>query len=434
MRKSATGSSAMRSTPRWRHAKLEPAPAPTAAGTQPVSGKRLRLYGLDMARALAVIGMVAVHFRPYDSNDGVAGAVLNLGHGRASILFMILAGIGAALLLRPSLRAAKNNAGNTRSGRVYSLRFLWRAVLLLLGGLALQMLDHGVSVILQTYGVLFLIAPLLLRLPQRHLLTSAVGFVLIGPVALVLIHYAMGSGLFEVDLPAFGDTPLEILTALLVTGRYPLMTWMAPFLLGLWLGRGNLTDHRVQLRMVLTGGVLALLGVAGTSALASVAVAPAPLGLNQLASGLAHSNMPLWLIESIGTALLIIGTVLLAERALRTSKPGLRLAAPLITFGQLALSLYVAHLLLIAGVLRPMESPQNSWEGLGLVVGFVLTGLGATLLWQRYFRHGPLESLLRLPEALSARRSIGRQGRTGPLPTTEPVPISGASEKETNHR
>jgi peptidoglycan/LPS O-acetylase OafA/YrhL len=58
-----------------------------------------RVRGIDVARALAVVGMVMVHIGPVRmEGSGLVGAAYRLPHGRASILFVVVAGIGVSLL------------------------------------------------------------------------------------------------------------------------------------------------------------------------------------------------------------------------------------------------------------------------------------------------------------------------------------------------
>jgi uncharacterized membrane protein len=56
-----------------------------------------RVAGIDAARAAAVVGMVMVHVGPTGQSD-IAGRLYALPHGRASVLFVLLAGVGVSLL------------------------------------------------------------------------------------------------------------------------------------------------------------------------------------------------------------------------------------------------------------------------------------------------------------------------------------------------
>jgi hypothetical protein len=57
---------------------------------------------VDLARAVAIIGMVMVHFREpvQDSTAGIAEVLYSLTRGRASILFVVLAAVAITLTRR----------------------------------------------------------------------------------------------------------------------------------------------------------------------------------------------------------------------------------------------------------------------------------------------------------------------------------------------
>jgi hypothetical protein len=57
---------------------------------------------VDLARAVAIIGMVIVHFREpvQDSTAGIAEVLYSLTRGRASILFVVLAAVAITLTRR----------------------------------------------------------------------------------------------------------------------------------------------------------------------------------------------------------------------------------------------------------------------------------------------------------------------------------------------
>jgi len=109
--------------------------------------------------------MVIIHFGPNPIPDTAFGNLYEVPHGRASVLFVLLAGVGVPLLA----------AGRSDDGRRWQARgrLLFRAALLLPLGLWLQGLDHGVLVILQYYAVYFLLAALVLALPDLWLLLAA---------------------------------------------------------------------------------------------------------------------------------------------------------------------------------------------------------------------------------------------------------------------
>lgn len=352
-------------------------------GAERPSRSSSRLLAVDIARAAALLGMVVVNVGPLEGT-GPAAWVILAAHGRASILFVLLAGLGVGLLL-----------GSGRPRATASL--LVRGVVLLVGGLALQLLDHEVNVILPMYAALFLVAILVVRVPDRVLLGVAIGGVVLGPTIWTL---AQAGGEFALTAPTLADPPSTVLAAVLLTGPYPLVTWTAPFLLGMWLGKKNLTDPRLQRRMLVVGTGLTIGPMVLAGALAALGVmADDRLELARFAIATAHSQMPLWLLTATGSALVVLAAALLLAPRLT----GSRLAWAFATLGRASLTAYVAHLFVIAFLVRP--GPTTAAAGLGISVAFAVGVLIATSLWARRFPRGPLEELLRAPERLLGRRS-----------------------------
>src|SRR5918998_5475932 len=126
---------------------------------------RRRLRGVDTARAVAVLGMVMVHFGPFPAPDTALGNLYGLSHGRASVLFARLAGVGVALL-------TAGRSGGRTSLTLARGRLVLRGALLLRLGLWLQDFEHGALVILQYYGIYFVFVAFVLTLPDRWLLAG----------------------------------------------------------------------------------------------------------------------------------------------------------------------------------------------------------------------------------------------------------------------
>ena len=111
-----------------------------------------RLVGVDVARCLALLGMVSTHVLASHDPDGSLTARQWLAGGRASALFAVLAGVSLALMT-----GRRTPVQGTERGR-RSLALATRAVLVATIGLALGGLETGIAVILTYYGVLFLMA------------------------------------------------------------------------------------------------------------------------------------------------------------------------------------------------------------------------------------------------------------------------------------
>jgi len=344
-----------------------------------------RIRGIDAARALAIIGMVMVHFGP---TQPVGGDPLYrlyvLSHGRASILFVVLAGVGVTLLA---------GDGAPRRRRTATAKLLYRAALLLPLGLALQELDTNVLVILQYYALYFVVAAAAVRMGDRVLLALAVLVVVGGPVAYLALGMSR-PGWFAVGGPAaWTDGPAQITRDLLLTGSYPLLTWSGPVLFGVWLGRRDLRAAAVRWRL-LAGGVVGAVVIYGTSTLLVAATGGPARGASwgRLMVAEAHSQMPPWLAGATAVATAVLAVCLLVVDRLP------RLTWPLVALGQLALTVYVGHLLVLAAAPELLQR-DTAAQAVRTVLGFTAVTAALCVAWRAVASRGPLEAVLRLPWA-----------------------------------
>lgn len=336
-----------------------------------------RLLALDVARALAIFGMIVVNVGPYTS-DGAASLLIRALNGRASMLFVVLAGVGVTILARRAVHHGLDRRST----------LLWRGLLLLALGLVLQMLNHDVNVILATYAALFFVAAFTVALPTRWLVGIALASAFLGPVIWIAVRKATN---FQIEAAELGDTPWELVAAIAVSGPYPLIVWIAPFFLGVWLGRQPLGNAVVQ-RWLICWGALAGFGAFAVSQIL-VRIFGHPdqsvVAWDRLVSSFGHSQMPLWVISSSGTAALTIGLLLWI-----TPRLG-RWINALVRVGQMPLTAYTAHLIIIAWIVRP--APQNTLSGLLISVAIFAGVVVFAVVWKARFRYGPLEVLMRTP-------------------------------------
>jgi len=383
-----------------------------------------RLTGIDVARALALFGMMATHvLSGAASEQGVGEAVHQVVGGRAAALFAVLAGTGLALA------GGGHRPDPLRISRLRRTTAV-RAVCLLGIGLTLGLLDTPVAIILAYYGLLFLCAIAFLGLGFRAAATGAAGCAVLAPV----LSYWLRGGLGLEERPgsnlswsSLGD-PVQVGRHLLLTGYYPVLTWTAYLFAGLALGRLALRDGRVCAAVAATGA-----GLAAGAWLLSVWAVRAAGGFDHLVTSdllsrythdgrtpndsfyctgpvndpwwllvrVAHSGSITDLVHTIGTSLLVIGLTLLCVRALQRSaaRVGVRMLA---AAGSMTLTLYCLHAVAVG---------FNAGAGSGLIVPawpyLVLNVVGAVilaLLWGAPERRGPIEELI----ASTARAASSR--------------------------
>lgn len=384
-----------------------------------------RLVGLDVARCLALIGMVSAHVLPSRGPGGDITVVHSVVAGRSAALFAVLAGVSLAFMT--GRRAPVH--GRERLAR--SAGIAVRALVIAAIGLALGALHSGLAVILTYYGLLFLLGLPFVGLGARALLVLATVWAVAVPVLSHLLRPALPRFSYaNPDLAGLAD-PVRLLGELTVTGYYPVLPWLAYLLAGAGLGRLDLTRRRTQVITAVSGAALAagitfLSGLLTSSdrvvrALLLTDERDATSGselLDQIATGMhgntprdgrwewllvvaPHSSTPFDLLATIGTSLLVIGSCLLMVGALDSAWT--RRVAVLFGAGTMTLSLYTLHVVMRTPWVPPSEVPGSyGWYVLVLLAigaGFVLAG-----------RRGPLETIV---AALSARTAaLVRPGST----------------------
>ncbi len=350
--------------------------------------------GLDAARGLALIGLMALQILPGHHALTPAPAWPHLLLSEASAaLFILLAGVGLAL----------------GSGGRFPHRGRWlaadrvglavRAVLIAVVGLGLGALmpgDAPADNLLICCGVLFVLAIPFLRLSATALFVCAAVLWMVGPLLV--------QGVTDV-LPAPADVPAEpggTVSRLLVTGTYPALPYLSCLLAGLGVGRMNLRDTGIQVRLLAAGaGLIVLARTAdpfGPYVFGGHGRVPTTgrTGADELAEVLVRGPDPwpvdgVWAIAAgLGVALLVLGGCLLISR--RSGAWSLRLSA----VGAMGLSVYTAHLVALSVDVR-----------YDLPVIWSLVHLGAAVLlavgWHRARGQGPLE------RALDAGGDAGRR-------------------------
>lgn len=359
-----------------------------------------RIVGVDTARGIAVLGMVTAHVGPDDDwRTTPPGGWSQLADGRPSALFVLLAGVGLALL-----SGGDRPVDGTRLVQA-RLRVLVRAVLLVVLGTALVLLGTPVVVILVVYAGLFAAGAAVLRMPRWGLVTSAVVVALVGPVL----------RLWLVDHVAIVDErPLDLPTVLL-GHYYPAVVWFAYVLVGLAVGRSDLRTPRTHGWLALWGAALVLAGHGGAWFVRQL------LGREtELTTTEPHSSTLFEVAGNVGTGLLVLAAAL----AIGVRWP--RALAPVTATGALALTAYTGQLVALAAL-----GPETVWvTSTGTWVAFLLVTVALCWLWHATLGRGPLESLLHVvsvraadvaPDTLPPRRDTPTTDAPTPVGTAPPA-------------
>ncbi len=368
-----------------------------------ISAAGSRLLGVDAARGVALLGMMAVHVIPAITDDGGFSASRLIAGGRSSALFAVLAGISLALV-----------AGGRTPPTGRRLRAAWlgvgvRALVIFVIGLALGAFDSGVAVILAYYGLLFLVAIPFLGLSARALLPLAAVWAIAAP--LISHAWRIGEPGGSYENPSFESlsAPGELLRELVFTGYYPVFPWIAYVLAGLGIGRLALSSQRVAGTLLGGGAVLAvsawvtswaILRNGGEEHLVEAGLGTHPASPLNFAGNVLttsfygttpdtswwwltvaspHTGTPFDLLHTIGTSVAVLGLLLLLAPRIGV------ILRPLAAVGSMTFTLYTLHVVLLATVL-PGDS-DNAYL-IHIAVAFIIA-----VPWWAFIGRGPLEKL-----------------------------------------
>ncbi|GAB3252798.1 heparan-alpha-glucosaminide N-acetyltransferase domain-containing protein [Arthrobacter pigmenti] len=384
---------------------------------------RGRLIGIDAARGLALVGLMAIHVLPSEI-EGTDDPTLtwNLFSGHSAALFALLAGVGLALSSggqrpHPGRRMAGNRLGlAVRAGLI--------GIIALVVAAFMPQNDPPAYGILLYYSVFFLLAIPFLHLRPRTLFFSAALFGIASPILLQRVGPALPEwSSFNPTLGHIFSEPAAVASQLLLTGSYPALAYMCYILAGLGIGRLDLRKNSILVWIAGTGAALAILANAASSILlyaadgyerllATSGTTRASLdhaivwGLGAipdtsgwwLAIATPHMNTPLSIAQSLGLGLMVTALLILAGR-----KSG-RWLTPLAAMGAMTLTLYSTHLLALSAEVHYEE--QVVWFFVHLTVAVVFG-----LVWSRRLGQGPLER----PVSAAARnfRQIVDDGSAG---------------------
>lgn len=358
------------------------------------TGALSRIAGYDIARALAVLGMILVNFRylmeAEDNGPALLVRITGWLDGRPAAAFAVLAGVSLSLLQR-------RRAADRRPEAVHRLRItIWkRALFLFLVGLVF--LQIWPPDILHFYGIYFALAAFFVSASDRVLWNFSGLALAVATVLLIAFETLAGEGWVDIDDPAFW-TPLGLLRNAFIDGYYPVFPWMGFILIGMWLGRRNLAEAGRRRRLALVGAVVFVLAESGARLIQYFAemhtfVTDIPMIGYFFEAYPFPPTVVYFLSAGSGAVLVIAASLIVAEnRAL------LRWTAPLQAVGRMALSVYVLHIvagfLLLIGTGR-LNAENSLIFACATAAACCLMALLACRFWLKRFKRGPLEALMR---------------------------------------
>jgi uncharacterized protein len=351
-----------------------------------------RIIGFDLARAYAILGMFIVNFNMVFGSykdQSVIGQFISLFSGNSSTVFVILAGMGIALMTNRSEYSIieKNKLRST---------ILKRAVFLFIIGLLLSIIWS--SDILHFYGCYMIIVSFLLFSEKKYFLFFAFLSVLIFHILIFVIPYETG---WNFDKFLYKDfyTINGFIRNTLYNGWNSVFPWIGYFLLGMYLGRLNWTDFKIQLKMFLIGLTLYL-------TITIIQFISHHITISEdfylfINADYLPPFLP-FILSTSGFGLMIISGFMYLGSKVGESQ----LAKDFAKTGQMTLTHYVSHVtlgMILFSILKnkslsenvTMLQPSKPIFILLFSITYFVFSYWFSKLWIRHFKNGPLETIMR---------------------------------------
>ncbi|MCI5057768.1 MAG: DUF418 domain-containing protein [Flavobacteriales bacterium] len=354
--------------------------------------KSKRIIGFDLARGLAIVGMIMVNFKVVMSepSGNIYYRIMDALSGKAAALFVILAGLGMTLMFQSAKRKKSKDAI-----RKVKIDLLKRAAFLFVIGLSYYFIWP--ADILHYYGIYLSIGVLLLSVNRKWLLLISGILIFIYPVLLMVFDYEAGWIIERFEYTDF-FTLNGFFRNLFFNGFHPVIPWLAFLATGIWVGRIDFSNRSVLKKT-------AIISIAIFIATKFISMALLSIGPEMLE--MTHDDMmamfstepmppnPFYMISASSLAIFVIcASVYLSDIFSNTL-----MVNSLVSYGRLALSNYFFHVIIGMGVLaiafNDFETPLSSRFIFWYALAYNLVFIVFSHLWLKKFKRGPIEILMR---------------------------------------
>lgn len=352
-----------------------------------------RIEGLDFARALALFGMFIVNFTALTAANGKGSAGLiafmDLFEGRASALFVLLAGIGTTLMTKKALESNDQSLLKAKQKTIQK-----RALFLFITGLILYTIGWTGD-ILHYYAIYMLLAAMLLKYSYKIIIVIITLVLIVTEYIQLNFDYLKGwnSQALFIEYEDFWSIS-GFFRHLFYNGYHPIFPWVCFFLIGLLIGRLHLrkNSHRMAL---LVGSVLLLL----STELASkwlIKIAQTVIDYESaefiFQTGPVPPNVFYILSNAASAILIIVLAIYLCEKCAQS-----KLKDVLVTTGQMSFTHYVSHIFIGIILLVALNKIENGTLLFTLIfsISFFIASMIFSSAWHKKFSRGPVEMLMR---------------------------------------
>ncbi|WP_155592967.1 DUF418 domain-containing protein [Lysinibacillus cavernae] len=352
-----------------------------------------RIEGLDFARALAMLGMFIVNFGVITGSTANGSKWLihlqSLFEGRASAVFVMLAGIGIAFMTRQS-RETKDPLLIQQNKLT-----LWkRSLFLFVLGMVLYAVGWTGD-ILHYYGVYMFLAAFLIGKSKKTMLFVISVILILSQWLQIQFNYLTGWHPKNILLEYLDFWSAQgFMRNLVFNGYHPVFPWICFFLIGMMIGDLDIRNRVVRKKLIATGFLLLTV----TEIFSKVIIKgmtqhylDVESALYLFDTGPIPPNMMYVLSNTASAIIVIVCSMYLVETC---QNKGIE---AMIKTGQMSLTHYVGHVFIGIGILFAVNKMENQplvfsmLYAFGYFIGCVLF----SVWWRANHKRGPLEIVLR---------------------------------------
>ncbi|PKV51668.1 putative membrane protein YeiB [Aquimarina sp. MAR_2010_214] len=351
-----------------------------------------RIIGIDVARALAIFGMIIVNFKMAFGNHGTPflNTILGILDGKAAATFVVLAGVGISLMTKGALH--RNNADELNRNKY---KLLKRALFLFLIGISYSTIWQ--ADILHFYGIYILLAIFLIKSNPKTLLSIAIGMIILYPILMILWDYDNGWDYIKMTYTNLW-TVKGFFKNLFFNGFHPVIPWSAFMIIGMWFGKMELSNTTIVIK-ALWGSLTIFITV---QILSYFSILFFSMGNQEMITELTPilgtdpmPPLPLYMISGSSLAIFLISSCILISKKYENTT----FIHTLKSTGQLALTFYIAHVIIGMGVIE-LVSPIKMGEftvdfSFLYALLFIIVCLIFSVISKKHTKYGPIEWIMR---------------------------------------
>jgi uncharacterized protein len=352
-----------------------------------------RVTGYDLARALALFGMVIVNFKVAmiaETGHPLLMGFSTLFEGRASALFVILAGLGVSFLTAK----ARNSADDALVLKTRK-SIVKRGLLLVVVGLIFTPIWE--ADILHFYGFYFLFAAAIFTFQEKSLLWVSGIIMLIFPVLMLLFNFEQNWDWATLTYYNFWSVD-GMIRHIFFNGFHPVFPWAAFLTFGMWLGRQDLSSTLIRKKFFVVALITLVITECSFYYLRNMLndAGGFPMTAEEITflfSTAIIPPLPQYIISAGSSAVLALLACLYLSEKFSDNK----ITKYLYQTGQLSLTLYIAHVIVGMGFLESTGRLENQTIDFSLLSALIFCagGIAFSVAWLKFFDLGPLEWVFR---------------------------------------